>query len=157
MSGAPGNRLSSVGVSPYAYNSSNQLTSTPATGYTYDNNGNTVSKTDTGGTTQYAWDFENRLASVVLPGTGGTVSFKYDPFGRRIQKSSASSTVNYLYDGDNTLEEIDQNGNVLAKYARTQGIDEPLAEVRSGTTSYYHDFGTLNWPRFGRLNWPHLI
>jgi YD repeat-containing protein len=50
---AVGNRLSSLSVSPYAYNSSNQLTSTPAAGYTYDNNGNTVSKTDAGGTTQY--------------------------------------------------------------------------------------------------------
>src|SRR4030088_1668906 len=32
--------------------------------------------------TSYTWDFENRLTSVILPGTGGTVSFKYDPFGR---------------------------------------------------------------------------
>ena len=36
------------------------------------------------GTTTYAWDFENRLTSVALPGSGGTVYFKYDPFGRRI-------------------------------------------------------------------------
>jgi hypothetical protein len=36
-----GNRLSSVGVSPYSYNSSNELTSIPGTTYAYDNNGNT--------------------------------------------------------------------------------------------------------------------
>ena len=36
------------------------------------------------GTTTYAWDFENRLTSITLPGSGGTVSFNYDPFGRRI-------------------------------------------------------------------------
>jgi YD repeat-containing protein len=36
-----GNRLSSLGVSPYAYNSSNELTSYPSVTYTYDNNGNT--------------------------------------------------------------------------------------------------------------------
>ncbi|MBZ5723351.1 MAG: hypothetical protein LAO03_23700, partial [Acidobacteriia bacterium] len=79
-----GNRLSSLGVSPYMYNTSNELTSTPTTSYTYDNNGNTKTKSDG---TQYNWDFENRLASVVLPGAGGTVSFKYDGFGRRVQKS----------------------------------------------------------------------
>jgi YD repeat-containing protein len=49
----------------------------------YDSNGNTSTKVNSSGTTQYFWDFENRLRSVTLPGTGGTVSFKYDPFGRR--------------------------------------------------------------------------
>jgi len=64
-------------------------------------------------------------------------TFKYDPFGRRIQKSSASGTTNYLYDGDNTLEEVDPSGNVLARYAQSLSIEVPLAQLRSGTTSYY--------------------
>ncbi|PYV36107.1 MAG: hypothetical protein DMG22_00220 [Acidobacteria bacterium] len=29
-------------------------------------------KPKSGGTTSYTWDFENRLVSVTLPGTGGT-------------------------------------------------------------------------------------
>jgi len=57
-----------------------------------DNNGNTLTKADSTGTTSYAWDFENRLTSVTLPGTAGTVTFKYDPFGRRIYKSSSGGT-----------------------------------------------------------------
>jgi YD repeat-containing protein len=77
--------------------------------------------------------------------TGGTVSFKYDVFGRRIQKvftqNSTTSTTNYVYNGDDTVEEADQNGNLLAKYARTMNIDEPLAESRSGATSYYEQDG----------------
>jgi RHS repeat-associated protein len=100
-----------------------------------------TSKTVSGSTTQYNWDFENRLTSVVLPGTGGTVTFKYDGLGRRVQKAftqgSTTTTTNYLYDGNNAVEDVDQNGNILARYAATQNIDEPLAEVRSGTTSYY--------------------
>src|SRR5581483_11122502 len=90
----------------YAYNSSNQLSSTPSASYTYDNNGNTLTKVASSATTSYVWDFENRLTSVTLPGTGGTVSFKYDPMGRRIQKSSSNGTTNYLYDGRNLLEEL---------------------------------------------------
>src|SRR5207253_5300819 len=39
-----GNRLSSLGVSPYSVNTSNELTSTPSTTYTYDSNGNTLTK-----------------------------------------------------------------------------------------------------------------
>jgi YD repeat-containing protein len=97
-----GNRLSSLGVSPYQYNSSNELTSTPGGSYGYDANGNR--KSDPSGA-QYSWDFENRLSQVALPGSGGTVNFKYDPFGRRIQKAftqgSATTTTNYLYDGPN--------------------------------------------------------
>ena len=83
-----GNRLTSLGVSSYTTNTSNELTATSNATYTYDYNGNTQTKTDSTGTTTYTWDFENRLISVALPGTGGTVSFKYDPFGRRIYKSS---------------------------------------------------------------------
>ena len=39
------------------------------------------------------------------------------------------------------MADIDQNGSVLARYAETQNIDEPLAELRSGTTSYYEADG----------------
>jgi len=63
-------------MSSNSYNTSNELTSTPAAEFTFDNNGNTLSKTDSTGTRAYAWDFENRLTSVVLPGTGLTVTFK---------------------------------------------------------------------------------
>lgn len=138
---AVGNRLSSLNVSPYSYNTSNELTSTPSTTYTYDNDGNMLTKADSTGTTTYTWDFENRLSSVALPGSGGTVTFKYDPFGRRIEKSSTAGTTNYLYDGANVLEEVDNSGNVLARYVQGPGVDEPLAETRSGTTSYYEADG----------------
>lgn len=136
-----GNRLSSLGVSPYDYNSSNELTSTPSVTYTYDNNGNTLTKVTSAGTSTYGWDYENRLTSITLPGTGGTLAFKYDGFGRRVQKAftqgSNTTTTNYLYDRNNALADVDQNGNVLARYTATQNIDESLAELRSGTTSYY--------------------
>ena len=136
-----GNRLSSFGMSPYVSNSSNELTSTPVATFTYDGNGNTSTKTDSSGTTTYNWDFENRLASVVLPGSGGTVSFKYDPFGRRMQKSSVSEATSYLYDGVNSLAELDLTGNLVARYVQSAGIDEPLAELRSGTAGYYEQDG----------------
>jgi RHS repeat-associated protein len=136
-----GNRLSSLGVSAYAYNSSNELTSKPGVSYSYDANGNLTGKADSTGTTTYGWDFENRLTSVTLPGTGGTVSFKYDPFGRRIQKSSTRGTTIFSYDGDNLMEELGSGGVAVARYSQGLGIDEPLAMYRSGVTSYYHADG----------------
>ncbi|MBZ5679177.1 MAG: RHS repeat-associated core domain-containing protein [Acidobacteriia bacterium] len=105
--------------------------------YTDDNNGNTLA--DASGK-NYAWDFENRLASTTVPGTG-LVTFRYDPFGRRVQKSGPNGTTNYLYDGDNLLEEVDNSGNVLARYTQGSEFDEELSELRSGTTSYYQADG----------------
>jgi RHS repeat-associated protein len=104
-------------------------------GSALDANGNTL--TDASGKS-YTWDFENRLTQAVVPGTnGGTTTFKYDPFGRRIQKSGPLGTTNYLYDGHNDIEEVDSSGNVLARYTQGPRIDQPLAELRSGTTSFY--------------------
>jgi len=142
-----GNRLTSLGISPYSNNTSNELTSTPTTSYSYDYNGNTLSSTTGSNTTSYTWDFENRLSSVTLPSAGGTVSFKYDPAGRRLQKvftqGSTSTTSNYVYDGKgpNLIEEVDNNGNVIARYIYSKAVDEPLAQLRSGTTSYYEADG----------------
>src|SRR5262249_12006830 len=136
-----GNRLASLGVSPYTYSSSNELTSTPTATFTYDANGNTLTKTNASGTTGYTWDFENRISSVTLPGSGGTVTFKYDPFGRRIQKAfaqnSTTTTTTYLYDGFDSVQEVDANGNELTRYSQGPGADEPLAEVRSATAGFY--------------------
>ena len=139
-----GNRLSSLGMSPYAYNSSNELTSTPNASYTYDHDGNTLTKVDSSGTTTYNWNSDNQLTSVVLPASGGTVSFKYDPFGRTIQKSSGSGTIDYVYDGANVTEEVDSGGNVLAKYAASGKIEQQLEMARGGTTSYYEPDGIFS-------------
>jgi RHS repeat-associated protein len=127
------------GVPNYSYNASNVLTSDSSGSYSYDANGNTLS--DAQGRS-FTWDFENRLAQVVNPGVG-TTTFRYDPFGRRIQKSGPLGTTNYLYDGngDNVIEEVDNIGNVLARYAQESGLDLPLSEFRSSAASYYEQDG----------------
>ncbi len=58
-----------------------------------------------------------------------------------IQKSSSSGTVNYVYDGANILEEADTAGNLVTRYTQGAGVDEPLAMLKSGTTSYYEADG----------------
>jgi RHS repeat-associated protein len=138
---AAGNRTASLGVSSYTTNASNELTATSNASYTYDGNGNTLTKTMGPNTTTYAWDYDNRLTTVTLPGSGGTVTFKYDPLGRRIYKSSSTATSVFAYDGDNLLEETNSSGAAVSRYAQTQNIDEPLAMARGGTTSFYNADG----------------
>jgi RHS repeat-associated protein len=70
-----------------------------------------------------------------------TNSFKYDPWGRRIYKSSSSGTSVYAYEGDNVIEETNASGGVVARYSQGLNIDEPLAMLRSSTTSYYQADG----------------
>ena len=134
-----GNRLSSLNVATYSYDSSNHLnSSSDGVSYTYDNNGNTLTKTDGNGTTQYVWDFDNRLKSVTLPNPGGTLVFKYDLLGRRIQKTSVAGTTNFVYDGSNMVAELSSTGAVVAKYFQGTNIDQPLAMSRGGVIDFYN-------------------
>ena len=128
-------------MASYSNNTSNELTATSNASYSYDLNGNAATKNNSAGITAYAWDFENRLTSVTLPASGGTVSFKYDPFGRRIYKSSSTATNVYAYDGDNLIEETNGSGAVIARYSEGLRADEPLAMLRAGATSYYQADG----------------
>jgi len=136
-----GNRLSDLTTSGWSNNTSNELTSRPGVSYTFDANGNTLTKTDSTGTTTYSWDFENRLSSVTLPGSGGTVAFQCDPWGRRIEKISPSATSIFAYDLNSLTETVNATGGVVARYSQGTDIDESLAELQSGTTSYYHADG----------------
>jgi RHS repeat-associated protein len=110
-------------------------------GAAYDANGNTTTKTDSTGTTNYSWDFENRLTSVALPGTEGTVSYHYDPFGRRIEKISPTASSVFAYDDDNLVETVNAAGGVVARYSQGLNVDEPLAELRGTATDYYEADG----------------
>lgn len=121
----------------YTWYSSELTSSADGYSYAYDNNGNTLTKSNSIGNTHYGWDFDNRLTQVVLPGSDGTVTFRYDPFGRRIQKVSGNGVTNYLYDIANSVEERDSAGNVVVQYARSLGVDQSLAENRSGAVRYY--------------------
>ena len=98
-----GNRTASLGMSSYTTNASNEMTANSNASYTYDSNGNTLTKAVSSNTTTYAWDYENRLTSVTLPGSGGTMTLKYDPLGRRIEKVSPTFTSIFAYDGDNLV------------------------------------------------------
>jgi hypothetical protein len=77
----------------------------------------------------------------VMPFSEPAVTFKYDPFGRRTYRSSSSGTSICAYDGDNLIEETHFSGSVVARYSQGLNIDEPLARLRSGTTSYYEADG----------------
>jgi len=138
-----GNRTSSHLSATYSHQPFNRLVSTASATYSYDTNGNLLSKTDSAGTTQYTWDFENRLKQVTLP-SGSTVSYKYDALGRRIQRTPSSGTsTNFIYDGQDVLKDLNSDGSTV-DYLNGPGIDNKLRLTDSrlsatGPLYFLHD------------------
>jgi len=122
---AVGNRTSSHLSASYSYQTFNRLTNTSTATFTYDSNGNVSAKTDAAGTTQYSWDFENRLKQVTLP-NGRTVAYKYDALGRRVQRTpSVGISTNFVYDGPDVIKDLNSDGSTV-DYVNGPGIDNKL-------------------------------
>lgn len=133
-----GNRTSSHRSASYAYQPFNRLTSTATAGYLYDGNGRMISRSDSAGTTQFQWDFENRLTQVVTPASG-SVAYKYDALGRRVQSAPANGVAtNFTYDGADVVLDRTSNG-ASAEYLNGPGIDNKIRQkgVSSKTTYYF--------------------
>ena len=62
---------------------SNQLLTAGSTSYSYDNNGNRITSSVGGVTTQYSWDYENMLTKISAPGQSDIES-AYDAMNNRV-------------------------------------------------------------------------
>ncbi len=129
-------RLTSASAS-YSFLTTRSFT----TSYSYDAASNRTGFTDPeNGSTAYVYDTLNRLSTLTPPSAfsgAGSFGFSYDALSRRTQ-TTRPNNVATNYDGDNLIEETNSSGAVVARYARNLGIDDPLAMLRSSTTSYYH-------------------
>lgn len=122
---AIGNRTSSQLSGSYGYQPFNRLTNTSTASYSYDSNGNLISKTESGETTQYVWGFESRLKQVTLP-NGTTVIYKYDALGRRIQRARIGGiSTNFVYDGQDVVKDLNSDGSTV-DHLNGPGIDNKL-------------------------------
>jgi RHS repeat-associated protein len=138
-----GNRTSSHLSSTYGYQPFNRLVSTASATYSYNANGNLISKTDSGGTTLYAWDFENRLKQVTLP-NGSGVTYKYDALDRRTERTASigsplplTTTARFIYDGADVIRDLDGNGITTADYLNGPGIDNKFRQTTATAALYF--------------------
>jgi RHS repeat-associated protein len=132
-----GNRTTSHKSATYSYQPFDRLVSTSNATYIYNNNGNMISKSDPSGTTQFVWDFENRLTQVATP-SSGSVTYKYDAMGRRIQRIPSSGvSTNFVYDGQDVIKDINSDGSTV-EYLNGPGVDNKIVQKGSTSkTTYY--------------------
>ena len=96
-----------------------------------------ISKTDASGTTQFAWDFENRLTQAVTPASG-SASYKYDALGRRVQRApSAGASTNFIYDGQDVVKDTNSDGTTV-EYLNGPGIDNKIRQKGSSSSTTYY-------------------
>jgi RHS repeat-associated protein len=121
----------------FSYDSDDRLLSDGVANYAWDANGNLVTKTQGGSTTQYGYDAEDQLISI--EGGGLSDQYAYDADGNRVQAITAAGTTQFLVDEFNpsglsqVLEEKDGGGVLQARYSYGAGL---LAMVRGGSTAF---------------------
>ncbi len=144
---ATGNRTNTG----YSTSGNNRLASDGVNNYEYDKEGNRTKSTEigTGKSTEYTWDYRNRLTQVVFKDAAGNiikdVSYIYDTSGRRLAKSvdadgagpGAAVIDRYVYDGDNIALQFDGASAQTHRYLYGPAIDQVLADESAG--------GVVHW------------
>jgi RHS repeat-associated protein len=111
--------------------------------YTYDDNGNTLTKTENGQTTQSIWNEQNRLVEVRVQETDNSVTqqveYEYDASGIRVSQSVDGEITKYLIDANlpyaQVLAEYRPSGLVVVSYAHGNDL---INQNRDGESSFYH-------------------
>lgn len=118
--------------------------------YVYNANGELQSKTHTltSAVTQYSYDVFGNLKQVVLPSSGGTITYEVDGLNRRIgRKLGSTVTRRYAYDNQNRLiAEINANGSLYRRYVYASKRNVPDYFVQ-GSTRYRIFSDHLGSPR----------
>jgi RHS repeat-associated protein len=132
-----GNRLTDNAHTSYQYNELNQLTEDDSCRYAYDLDGNMTEKIEknTGDTTHFVYDIENKLVEVRKPGM--LAKYTYDALGRRMSKEVNGEAKQFRYDGYDLILEMNANNSINAIYTFGPEIDNPLTMNRSGVNYYY--------------------
>ena len=111
-----------------------------APSWSYDNNGNMTGKTDSTGTTTYAWDYENRLtqgrpcstfaADAWHAGTGETLNTQWGPISN---PSTLTNSIISANGGQANLT-VQQQPNGSSSWSRTYGSNSSSSSSSSGSS-----------------------
>ena len=112
------------------------LLGTDDVAYVYDPNGNTLSKTKGGVTTEFKYDLRNQL-SEVLQGPSVLGRYGYDYENLRILKIGDDGIRRYTYDQLSTITESNETSTTVSKY--DYGLDQLVSlDNSSEGRSFFH-------------------
>ncbi|NDI36496.1 polymorphic toxin-type HINT domain-containing protein [Chengkuizengella sediminis] len=129
--------------------------------YTYDVNGNLLSETKNGESTDYTYDKLNQLHTVFS--NNELETYTYDAIGNRIEKIKGADTTTYGYDPNNRLLEqvlngtqttftYDPNGNLLKEITGEQektytydGYNQLIQSFKPDGTWMDYDYNAQGW------------
>jgi RHS repeat-associated protein len=118
-----------------AANAANQVGQFSNATYGFNSLGQTTSKTNAQGTTNYDWDARGRLSRVTLP-TGENLNYSYDALGRRTSATAAGVTTNFMYDGMDVVLDRATDGSSI-DYVNGPHVDEKLSQTSGATPLYF--------------------
>ena len=110
------------------------------TTFTWDPNGNQLTKTTAGVTTENRYDLRDKLVEVVQ-GASTLGRFQYDAQGRRNLKIGEDGLRQYVYDQTSLLAEYDASGTQKAKY--DYGSDRLISLTRTDEGRRYFSLDGL--------------
>lgn len=117
------------------YDSANRIQTSGAASFTFDANGNMTGKTENGVTTNYVYDFNDRLTAVA-----GNAQYFYNGNGIRLKKIEGGTVTGYVVDINRDLSQVlcetDGSGNITSYYVYGLGLAYKVTP--NGTHYYYH-------------------
>ena len=139
----------------YAYDDNNKLTTVNGTtSCTYDRNGNITNTNDNLPSQTMVYNDSNYLTSIAYDSVPQTTDYYYyTNDGRRYRATLAGTTYRYLYNGLRVLEELDDSGNMQARYTTESGCYfKPFLHMYRSNGSLsrfpiYDNIGSVRGPR----------
>lgn len=129
---------------PYVAGKDNRLASDGVFNFTYDGEGNLSRKVEisTGVTTDFSYDYRNRLTDVLEHDVAGhTLHFShytYDALDHRIATQVDGKITYTVYDGDSPWADYTASDSVSARYLNGPAVDQILARwTPTGGTAWY--------------------
>ncbi len=122
------------GIAEGSYDEQDRLLQYGDNTYAYTDNGELLSKTSNGATTQYNYDVLGNLRSVQLP-DGRQIEYVIDASGRRLgKKLNGVLTQGFLYQGSlNPVAEFDGNGTLVARFVYGSKANVPDYIIKAGS------------------------
>lgn len=126
----------------YQTTANNQLQTDGTYNYSYDDEGNLTRRTTiaTNETTEYTWDYRNRLTQVTVKNASNAIikqiNFTYDALNRRIEKKvdpdgsgpNPATIERFVYDRDHIKLVFNGSNKLIRRYLHGPTIDQILAD-----------------------------